>query len=135
MECILKKIDKLLSKIRNITNTKNDRELCNVLNINYSTLDTWKNKDKIPEKRLFEISEKISVNYGELIKDLDETIDLEVSKNSFINHVNDVKNYVDDSIYKLAELIIDEAERKHKIEELKVDLLNLIQKYGMPSGK
>lgn len=135
MECILKKIDKLLSKIRNITNTKNDRELCKFLNINYSTLDTWKNKDRIPEKRLFEISEKISFDYEELIKDLNTTMDIEPTKNSFINQLNNVKNHVDNSIYKLAELIIDEAEKKHKIEELKIDLLNLIQKYGMPFNK
>ena len=46
----MKEIDFILNKLRFITNSRTDKELCEILDINYSTLDTWKNNNKIPEK-------------------------------------------------------------------------------------
>ena len=63
----MKNIDFLLNKLRFITNTKTDKELCEILDINYSTLDTWKSNDKIPKKRLLEISQKLSIDLSDLI--------------------------------------------------------------------
>ena len=65
----MKEIDFILNKLRFITNSRTDKELCEILDINYSTLDTWKNNNKIPEKRLFKISQKLSINVNDLIKD------------------------------------------------------------------
>lgn len=65
----MKKIDKLLVKLKQITDTKNDKELCEKLDINYSTLDTWKNKDKIPEKRKMQIANKLDISFNDLIEE------------------------------------------------------------------
>lgn len=81
----MKEIDKLLYKFKKITNAKTDKELCEILDIRYSTLDTWKNNNKIPEKRLFEITEKIKSNYNN-----DE--DLNSSINNFQESKNKIRN-------------------------------------------
>ena len=70
----MKEIDFILNKLRFITNSRTDKELCEILDINYSTLDTWKNNNKIPEKRLFKIYQKLSINANDLIKAQDFTI-------------------------------------------------------------
>ena len=62
----MKNIDFLLNKLRYVTDTKTDKELCKTLNINYSTLDTWKNNDNIPKKRLLEFSQKLNIPFGDL---------------------------------------------------------------------
>ena len=62
----MKNIDFILNKLRYVTNTKTDKELCEVLNINYSTLDTWKNNDNIPKKRLLEFSQKLNIPLNDL---------------------------------------------------------------------
>lgn len=62
----MKNIDFVLNKLRYLTNSKTDKELCKLLNINYSTLDTWKNNDNIPKKRLLEFSQKLNIPFGDL---------------------------------------------------------------------
>ena len=57
----MKKITPILNRLKQITNSKTDKELTQKLGISYSTLDTWKNRDKIPEKRLLEFSLKYQV--------------------------------------------------------------------------
>ncbi|UYF42555.1 helix-turn-helix domain-containing protein [Aliarcobacter cryaerophilus] len=63
----MKNIDFLLNKLRYVTDTKTDKELCKTLNINYSTLDTWKNNDNIPKKRLLEFSQKLNIPLNDLL--------------------------------------------------------------------
>ena len=62
----MKNIDFILNKLRHLTNSKTDKELCEVLDINYSTLDTWKNNDNIPRKRLLEFSQKLNISFEDL---------------------------------------------------------------------
>lgn len=64
----LKEIDFILDRLRAITKASTDKELCEILDINYSTLDTWKNNNKIPDKRLLRISQKLSIRVNELTK-------------------------------------------------------------------
>lgn len=78
----MKNIDFILNKLRYLTNSKTDKELCEVLNINYSTLDTWKNNDNIPKKRLLEFSQKLNIPFGDLNQN---------------NVIQDVKNYGNNS--------------------------------------
>ncbi|RXK05369.1 helix-turn-helix domain-containing protein [Halarcobacter bivalviorum] len=77
----MKKVELLLIKLKKITNSKTDKELCEKLEINYSTLDTWKNKDRIPEKRLIEFAHKLSIN-------LDELINVDLNLGTSINQGN-----------------------------------------------
>jgi len=57
----MKKITPILNRLKQVLNVKTDKELTEKLGISYSTLDTWKNRDKIPEKRLLEFSLKYQV--------------------------------------------------------------------------
>lgn len=68
-----REIDPVLIKLKEATNTFNDADMCKFLGISYGTLDTWKNKDHIPEKRLFEISKKLNVDYDWLTGVEDES--------------------------------------------------------------
>lgn len=77
----MKKVELLLIKLKKITNSRTDKELCEKLEINYSTLDTWKNKDRIPEKRLIEFAHKLSIN-------LDELINVDLNLGTSINQGN-----------------------------------------------
>jgi len=70
----MKNIDNLLLRIKQKINVKNDREMCSVLDIKYGTLDGWKNRDKIPERRLEEIALKIGVSAEWLMSKDDEDL-------------------------------------------------------------
>ncbi|WOE69125.1 helix-turn-helix domain-containing protein [Hydrogenimonas thermophila] len=63
----MRKIDPILTRIKSVLNAKNDREMCEKWGISYSTLDTWKNRDKIPEKRLLDFSLKYGVSLDWLL--------------------------------------------------------------------
>ena len=57
----MKKITPILNRMKQVLNVKTDKELTKKLEMSYSTLDTWKNRDRIPEKRLLEFSLKYQV--------------------------------------------------------------------------
>ena len=57
----MKTITPILNRLKQVLNARTDKELTEKLGISYSTLDTWKNRDKIPEKRLLEFSLKLQV--------------------------------------------------------------------------
>ena len=48
--------------MKEILNVKTDKELTKKWGISYSTLDTWKNRDNIPEKRILDFSFKYQVS-------------------------------------------------------------------------
>ena len=64
----MKNITFILSRLKKILNVKTNKELTEKLGIPYSTLDTWKNRDKIPEKRLLEFANKYNVSVDWLLK-------------------------------------------------------------------
>ena len=63
----MRKIDSILSLLRNLTNSKTDKEMCEILKIPYGTLDNWKARDNIPKGRLYEFSEKFGVSMDTLL--------------------------------------------------------------------
>ena len=106
----MKNIDFLLNKLRYVTNTKTDKELCKLLDISYSTLDTWKNNDKIPQKRLYEISQKVSISLDELIRIM----------NKELNSINDLIEERDIFLEKDINLFKDIGEELNFIEKKQV---------------
>lgn len=54
-------IDGILGRMRLLLGVKTDKEMCDTLEINYSTLDNWKSRDYIPYRRLTEIANKLGV--------------------------------------------------------------------------
>lgn len=99
----MKNIDFLLNKLRYVTDTKTDKELCKALNISYSTMDTWKNNDKIPEKRLYDISQKVNISFDELSrimnKELNSINDLIKERDNFLENDIDLFKNLDDLNY------------------------------------
>lgn len=63
----MRSINKILDTLRKRTNSKTDKEMCEILKIPYGTLDRWKANDEIPAKRLIEFSEKLGVSMDTLL--------------------------------------------------------------------
>lgn len=72
-ECIVKyilevfesmdKIKPILERLRDHVGVKTDKELCEKVKIiNYSTLDTWKNRDRIPPDKLRLIAKEVNID-------------------------------------------------------------------------
>jgi len=56
-----REIDPILDRIRKLAGTYNDKEMSRIIGIKYGTLDNWKARDSIPEKRIVEIADKFGV--------------------------------------------------------------------------
>nr|DAM62789.1 MAG TPA: CI repressor [Caudoviricetes sp.] len=48
--------------MRAVLGVKTDKQMCEILEIQYGTLDNWKNRKKIPRGRLLEIATKLNVS-------------------------------------------------------------------------
>lgn len=57
-----RKIDGVLDNIKKLLGAATDVEMCEKMGWKYSTLDTWKNRDSIPKKRIYEAAERIGVS-------------------------------------------------------------------------
>lgn len=62
----MRKIDPILEKLRNLTNSTTDKDMCIALNLNYATLDNWKRLDDIPAKRLIDFADKFNISVDTL---------------------------------------------------------------------
>lgn len=121
----MKEIDFLLIKLKQITESKNDKELCEKLKINYSTLDTWKNKDRIPEKRLVEFANKLNISLEELIPtNFEGNNSQEISKKS-----DEIKSENNSDLSKYFTALQLVAIATNKEDELLTDIRELIKKY------
>lgn len=59
----MKKIDPILERLRDKVGVKTDKELCEKVEImKYATLDTWKNRDRIPPDKLRLIAKELKVD-------------------------------------------------------------------------
>lgn len=60
----MKTISPILERMRDAAGVQNDKELCKKIDfLNYATLDTWKNRDKIPDKKLRMIARFLGVDH------------------------------------------------------------------------
>lgn len=110
----MKNIDFLLNKLRYVTNTKTDKELCKLLDISYSTLDTWKNNDKIPQKRLYEISQKVNISFNDLISE----------RNNFLENDIEIATKLKDDI-KINDILLEQV--KNKASKFGLDINSYIE--------
>ncbi|MGP1451090.1 MAG: helix-turn-helix domain-containing protein [Wolinella sp.] len=58
----MKESEKVLAYMRLMAGTKTDKELSDILGINYRTLDNWRVRGYIPDKRLREFAEYFNVS-------------------------------------------------------------------------
>lgn len=57
----MEQIHDILLRIKSAIGARTDKEMCEILEIPYGTLDNWKTRKKIPKARLFEIAQAINL--------------------------------------------------------------------------
>lgn len=146
----MRSIDCVLHVLRELTNSKTDKEMCEILEIPYGTLDRWKANDEIPAKRLMEFSEKLGVSMDMLlngsikaadkIQPLSNTLlSTSSSKNTFSikkitaytasagggNEINDIEVYDTDEVLQIDKAFFKTPPSK-KARFIKVDGYSMI---------
>lgn len=58
----MENLEAVLARMRAVLGVKTDKQMCEILEIQYGTLDNWKNRKKIPRGRLLEIATKLNVS-------------------------------------------------------------------------
>lgn len=62
----MKEIDRILEKMKELTDVKTDVELAEILEIPIKTLSMWRFRKSIPAKRLLEFSQRLGVSVDDL---------------------------------------------------------------------
>ena len=57
----MENLEAVLARVRAVLGVKTDKQMCEILDISYGTLDMWKVRKKIPKGRFFEIAAKLNV--------------------------------------------------------------------------
>ncbi|WP_172201098.1 helix-turn-helix domain-containing protein [Campylobacter sp. RM16188] len=57
----MENLEAVLARARAVLGVKTDKQMCEILDIPYGTLDMWKVRKKIPKGRLLEIAAKLNV--------------------------------------------------------------------------
>lgn len=84
----MKNLEAVLARMRAALGVKTDKQMCEILEIPYNTVTTWKDRGKIPKGRFFEIAAKLNVTPEYLESGIN------VSNGHFINGNNvSVGNY------------------------------------------
>jgi len=54
-------LEAVLARVRAVLGVKTDKQMCEILEIPYNTITTWKDRGKIPNGRFLEIAAKLNV--------------------------------------------------------------------------
>lgn len=57
----MENLEAILARMRAVLGVKTDKQMCEILEIPYNTITTWKDRGKIPKGRFFEIAAKLNV--------------------------------------------------------------------------
>lgn len=57
----MENLEAVLARMRAVLGVKTDKQMCEILEIPYNTITTWKDRGKIPKGRFFEIATKLNV--------------------------------------------------------------------------
>ena len=57
----MENLEAILARMRAVLGVKTDKQMCEILEIPYNTITTWKDRDKIPKGRFLEIAAKLNV--------------------------------------------------------------------------
>ena len=106
----MRSINKILDTLRKRTNSKTDKEMCEILKIPYGTLDRWKANDEIPAKRLIEFADKLNISVDELkngnTTESNDTFSIKKITSYFAsagggNEINDIEVYDTDEVLQI----------------------------------
>ncbi|QPH84810.1 bacteriophage CI repressor [Campylobacter concisus] len=103
----MENLEAILARMRAVLGVKTDKQMCEILEIQYGTLDNWKNRKKIPRGRLLEIATKLNVTpeyleSGTHISNNTNSVIVNGSNNGSIVNGHQVK--VSDEFMEFAEL-------------------------------
>ena len=103
----MENLEAILARMRAVLGVKTDKQMCEILEIQYGTLDNWKNRKKIPRGRLLEIATKLNVTpeyleSGTHISNNTNSVIVNGRKNGSIVNGHQVK--VSDEFMEFAEL-------------------------------
>lgn len=98
----MENLEAVLARMRAVLGVKTDKQMCEILDIPYGTLDMWKVRKKIPKGRFLEIATKLNVT----TEYLESGVNISNNTNSVVvngsNNGNQVK--VSDEFMEFAEL-------------------------------
>ena len=98
----MENLEAVLARMRAVLGVKTDKQMCEILEIPYNTITTWKDRGKIPNGRFLEIAAKLNVP----IEYLESGVNISNNTNSVVvngsNNGNQVK--VSDEFMEFAEL-------------------------------
>ena len=57
----MENLEAILARMRAVLGVKTDKQMCEILGIQYGTLDMWKVRKKIPKGKFLEIAAKLNV--------------------------------------------------------------------------
>lgn len=57
----MENLEAILARIRAVLGVKTDKQMCEILEIPYNTITTWKDRGKIPKGKFLEIATKLNV--------------------------------------------------------------------------
>nr|DAR31214.1 MAG TPA: CI repressor [Caudoviricetes sp.] len=57
----MENLEAVLARMRAVLGVKTDKQMCEILEIPYNTITTWKDRGKIPNGRFLEIAAKLNV--------------------------------------------------------------------------
>ena len=57
----MENLEAVLARVRAVLGVKTDKQMCEILEIPYNTITTWKDRGKIPNGRFLEIAAKLNV--------------------------------------------------------------------------
>ncbi|MGP1581046.1 MAG: helix-turn-helix domain-containing protein [Wolinella sp.] len=88
----MKESEKILARMRLLAGVKTDKELAELFDINYRTLDNWRTRGGIPKKRIEAISKRLGVPPSLLTKDgiansINIMTTINGSRNSYNNNI------------------------------------------------
>ena len=58
----MENLEAILARMRAVLGVKTDKQMCEILEIPYNTITTWKDRDKIPKGKFLEIAAKLNVS-------------------------------------------------------------------------
>lgn len=106
----MKEIDRILGKMKELTDVKTDVELAEILEIPIKTLSMWRFRESIPAKRLIEFADKLNISVDELkngnTTESNDTFSIKKITSYFAsagggNEINDIEVYDTDEVLQI----------------------------------
>lgn len=125
----MENLEAVLARIRAIIGIKTDKQMAEFLKIPYSTINTWKDRQKIPKGKLLEIANIINTTPEYLLKGESTTISnnqssVIIAGNNSGNIINDTQTEVSPELMEVIKLYKEYGNNK-MLEKFKNEILKI----------